>query len=111
MGHLVIFSIAMINVRSALDTWWKLASIFSGGMLGLFLLGFISKRVNNAAAVIGVISGFFVIGWMSLSPLLFSGTTLEKYASPFHGYLAIVFGTTVIFITGFLAGVVSRRSR
>jgi predicted neuraminidase len=31
----------IINVKSALDAWWKLASIFSGGMLGLFLLGLI----------------------------------------------------------------------
>ena len=107
----ILIAIAMINVRSALDTWWKLASIFSGGMLGLFLLGFISKRVNNAAAITGVISGLIVIAWMSLSPLLFKGTILEKYASSFHSYLAIVFGTTVIFITGFLAGVVSRRFR
>jgi SSS family solute:Na+ symporter len=34
----MLVAIAMINVKSALDTWWKLASIFSGGMLGLFLL-------------------------------------------------------------------------
>ena len=104
----VIIAITMINVRSALDTWWKLASIFSGGMLGLFLLGFISKRVNNAAAVAGVISGLIVIAWMSLSPILFNGTMLEKYASSFHSYLAIVFGTTVIFITGFLFGIILR---
>ncbi|NCU19960.1 hypothetical protein EOM89_04300, partial [Candidatus Falkowbacteria bacterium] len=27
-------AIAMMNVQSVLDAWWKLASIFSGGMLG-----------------------------------------------------------------------------
>jgi len=26
--------------KVALDAWWKLALIFSGGMLGLFLLGY-----------------------------------------------------------------------
>ncbi len=98
----IIIAIAMINVQSALDTWWKLASIFSGGMLGLFLLGFIAKKVNNTSAVIGVIAGVLVIGWMSLSPLFFTGPRLLKYASHFHGYLSIVFGTSAIFIVGFL---------
>ena len=34
----IAIAIAMINVKSALDAWWMLASVFSGGMLGLFLL-------------------------------------------------------------------------
>jgi SSS family solute:Na+ symporter len=100
----IIIAIAMINVRSALETWWKLASIFSGGMLGLFLLGYFSKKVNNLAAITGVILGVIVIGWMSLSSVFFKSTELQKYASPFHSYLSIVFGTTTIFIIGFLLG-------
>lgn len=98
-------AIAMINVQSALETWWKLASIFSGGMLGLFLLGYLSKRVTNVAAIIGVGVGVLVIGWMSLSPIFFPSMGLEKYASPFHSYLSIVFGTVAIFIVGFLIGI------
>jgi len=105
----IFIAIAMINVQSALDTWWKLASIFSGGMLGLFLLAYFSKKVNNLAAIIGVIGGVIVIGWMSLSPLLFKGADLLKFASPFHSYLSIVFGTMAIFIIGFLSGVVINR--
>lgn len=105
----IFIAIAMINVQSALDTWWKLASIFSGGMLGLFLLAYFSKKVNNLAAIIGVIAGVIVIGWMSLSPILFKSGDLLKYASPFHSYLSIVFGTMAIFIIGFLLGVIINR--
>jgi len=100
----ILIAIAMINVQSALETWWKLASIFSGGMLGLFLLGYLSKKVNNASALTGVIAGVLVIGWMSLSPMFFKSTELQRFASPFHSYLSIVFGTTAIFIIGFLLG-------
>jgi SSS family solute:Na+ symporter len=100
----ILIAIAMINVQSALETWWKLASIFSGGMLGLFLLGYFSKKANNIPALTGVAAGVLVIGWMSLSPIFFTGTSLQKYASPFHSYLSIVFGTTAIFIVGFLIG-------
>jgi SSS family solute:Na+ symporter len=97
-------AIAMINVQSALDAWWKLASIFSGGMLGLFLLGFLVKKVNKPAAITGVVAGVLIIGWMSLSPIFFPGTALEPYGSPFHSYLSIVFGTVAIFIVGFFLG-------
>ncbi|MGB4293043.1 MAG: sodium:solute symporter [Bacteroidales bacterium] len=106
----IFVGIAMINVQSALDAWWKLASVFSGGMLGLFLLGFFTKKVNNAAAVAGVITGIIVIAWISLSPVLFKGS-LQKFACPLHGYLSIVLGTTAIFITGFIIGIIIDRTR
>jgi len=107
----ICIAIAMINVQSALDAWWKLASIFSGGMLGLFLLGYFSKKANNFAAVTGVVAGLLVIGWMSLSPIFFNSPDLEKYASPYHSYLSIVFGTMAIFIIGFLIGQLMYRFR
>ncbi len=100
----ILIAIAMINVQSALDAWWKLASIFSGGMLGLFLLGFFTKKVNNFAAITGIITGIIIIGWISLSPLIFTDS-LRKLACPLHGYMAIVSGTTAILITGFLVGI------
>jgi SSS family solute:Na+ symporter len=99
----IIIAIAMINVQSVLDAWWKLASVFSGGMLGLFLLGYFAKKVSSGQALTGVITGVLIISWMSLSPIFFTAPSLQKFASPFHGYLSIVFGTTAIFLTGFLA--------
>ena len=52
--------VALLLVRltdNALDAWWTLSGIFGGGMLGLFLLGLISKKAGNPAAVAGVILG------------------------------------------------------
>lgn len=102
----IFIAVAMINVKSALDAWWKLASIFSGGMLGLFLLGYLAPKVKNTSAIVGVISGVLVIGWMSLSPMFFTEGGMAKFASPFHSYLSIVFGTMAIFIVGFFMGIV-----
>lgn len=96
-------AVAMINVQSALDAWWKLASIFSGGMLGLFLLGYLSSRANSKGALVGVVAGVLVIGWMSLSPLFFPNWGLSRWVSPFHSYLSIVFGTVAVFVIGLLA--------
>lgn len=98
----VVIALLLVGVESVLDAWWSLASIFSGGMLGLFLLGFIARKAKNSDAVAGVIIGVLVISWMSLSPLCFNGDKLLAFRSPFHSNLTIVFGTLVIFLTGFI---------
>jgi solute:Na+ symporter, SSS family len=94
-------ALAMINVRSALDTWWTLAGVFGGGMLGLFLLGFLSRRAGRPAALLAVAVGVLVILWLSLSPK-WTGA-LADFRSPFHGFLTIVFGTAALLLTGLLA--------
>ena len=97
----IIISFYIIRVESALDIWWNLAGIFSGGMLGIFLLGYFAGKVKNVAAVTGVALGLLAIIWMSLSPVYFTGG-LEKFSNPLHGYMTIVVGTMVIFFTGLL---------
>ena len=87
-GILVAF--AFMSVQSALDAWWALASIFSGGMLGLFLLGYISRKARNFDAVLGVVCGVILVCWIVISPFV-------------HDNLAIVFGTLLIFLVGFLS--------
>jgi len=95
-------ALLLVGVESVLDAWWALASIFSGGMLGLFLLGFIVKKAMKTEAVTGVIIGVIIIIWMSLSPVYFTGEKMMAFRSPFHSNLTIVFGTTAIFLTGFI---------
>lgn len=92
-------ALALVGVDSILDAWWKLSSIFSGGMLGLFLLGYVTQRmagrtVHSVAAAIGVVSGFLVIAWIS------AASWLGLPESGLHEYLAIVLGTTSIFFVG-----------
>ena len=90
----------MINAKSALDAWWELAGIFSGGMLGLFLLGMLSKRAGPRAAAVGVAAGVAVILWMTVSPKWKAWP--DALRSPFHTYLVSVFGTTTILVVGLL---------
>ncbi len=97
----IIISFYIIRVDSALDVWWNLAGIFSGGMLGIFLLGYFVKKSDNLSVITGVILGLLVIAWMSLSPVYFTGA-LEKYMNPLHSYFTIVIGTMVIFFTGLI---------
>jgi len=112
MGGLsIVVGLAFNGVVSALDAWWALSSIFSGGILGLFLLGFVVRKATSKAAAIGVLCGVLVIGWMSLSPVLLSGTSIEGYQNTLHTNLTIVMGTLTIFIIGFLlTGLFSKRT-
>lgn len=95
----ILIGITMINVKSALDAWWKLASIFSGGMLGLFLLGAFTQLTHTVSGIIAVSLGVVVIFVLSLS-------TLYEMDTGLHSYLTIVFGTSTIFMTGFLLSLI-----
>jgi SSS family solute:Na+ symporter len=93
-------AIAMMGVSSLLDAWWTLSGIFAGGMLGLFLLGVISRHADRAAAITAVTLGVAVIFWMTFSPRLPDDS---PFRSPLHGNMTIVVGTLVILLSGLLA--------
>lgn len=98
----IVMGLLMMHIDGVLDAWWKLASIFSGGMLGLFLLSLVCNKVKQSHSVAAVIVGLLVIAWMSLSPLANEGSPFYEFRSPLHTYLTIVFGTTAIFLVGFI---------
>jgi SSS family solute:Na+ symporter len=100
-------ALAMMRIKSALDAWWQLAGIFSGGMLGLFLLGLISRRASNPAAATGVVVGVLVIAWMTFSPRL--PEEFARWRSPLHSFLITVVGTLSILLVGLVLSRGSRR--
>jgi solute:Na+ symporter, SSS family len=108
-GSSIFVALALNGVTSALDAWWALSSVFSGGVLGLFLLGVISKKAKSVHAAIGVVMGVLVILWLSLSPVFFTADGWLAFKSPFHANLTIILSTTAIFLVGF--GLVSLSKR
>lgn len=96
-------ALLMIGAKNVLDVWWKLAGIFSGGMLGLFLLGIISRRAGNGAALIGVVCGIVVILWMTLSAMPIWPEAWAAIRSPLHEFMIIVCGTITILLVGVFA--------
>ena len=82
-------ALLMDRRKNALDTWWELAGLFGGGMLGLFLLGLLSKRARSADALFAVICGVAVIVGLTFSP--------KRLV---HPLLPIVLGTVVILLAG-----------
>jgi len=113
---------ALLLVRlteSALDIWWTLSGIFGGGMCGLFLLGMISRKAKNPAAVTGVLVGILAILWLTIPNAVDFllkqpdgggahrlGLSLQEsmagWLSPFHAFMIPVFGTLTILLVGLL---------
>jgi len=84
----IAIAFAVIGVESALSTWWMLQSVLSGGMLGLFLLGCVSRRVTPLQAAVATVLGVATVAWVVF------------FQKSFHANLSIVFGTTVLFASG-----------
>ncbi|MCR9066174.1 MAG: sodium:solute symporter [Cytophagales bacterium] len=100
MGLLsILVGLAFNGVASALDAWWALASIFSGGILGLFLLGLLIKNIKKTASKVAVIVGVIFIVWTSVSSFLPEDNALRF---GLHPNFVIIIGTLIIFGIGWL---------
>lgn len=101
----IVFGIAMMGAKSLLDVWWKLSGIFAGGMLGIFLLGYLVKKANKKAAIPAVISGVFAIAFLSMNSFLpdYLHTTLEPK-------LTVALGTLTILGVGWIVTLFSKNA-
>jgi len=89
---LVLFGLAILSQHGGrvVEVGLSIASVAYGAMLGIFLLGLLTKRANERGAMIGMACGFAVELWIWL------GTKV-----PWTWY--VVIGTTVTFTIGYIA--------
>ena len=90
-------ALSMISIQHALDAWWRISGIFSGGMLGLFLLGAFSRRTRAAQAGAGMLVGLLAIVWAT-----FSRGIDAPWANGLDTLMTTVVGTGAIFFVGLL---------
>ena len=90
---------AVMNATSILTVWWSMQSLLSGGLLGLFLLGFFAQRTTSVQAAIATALGTLALVWVTFGPKLFPSCPFALHAN-----LALVVGTVVIFFVGYMAG-------
>ena len=87
-------ALAVMNVTSVLTTWWAVQSVFSGGMLGLFLLGAFGRHTGKAHAMVATILGILVVLWIVFGQKLTFGHQVV------HMNLAMVLGTLALVFAG-----------
>ncbi len=93
-------ALAVMNVTSVLTTWWAVQSVFSGGMLGLFLLGAFGRRTGRVHAMVATILGILAVLWIVFGQKLSFGYQVV------HMNLAMVIGTlALVFVGAVLPGI------
>jgi SSS family solute:Na+ symporter len=98
----------MVRAQSALDAWWQLAGLFSAGMLGLFWLGFLSRRATSPDAAVAVVVGMVVIVWATLSPTKYWPQQWQAVRNSMHSLSTVVVVVLVILTVGVAAGSLRR---
>lgn len=102
-------ALTLIGVKGLLDAWWLLQGVFAGGLLGLFLLGILSKRTTGTAAGVAVAVGVVAILWLTASPEL--EVLPPQLRNPLHANMTIVVGVLLIFAVGFFISHLTPGSR
>lgn len=96
---LVLFFLALLARHGGrvIEVGLSIASVAYGALLGVFLLGVLTRRANERGAIVGMVTGF------SLNVYLWLGTSIS-----FTWY--VVLGSTVTFIVGYAASLTARPS-
>ncbi|HZR32246.1 MAG TPA: sodium:solute symporter [Terriglobales bacterium] len=96
----VLFLLALLSRRGGrvLEVGLSIASVAYGAMLGIFLLGLLTRRANERGAMLGMVCGFAVEVWV-----------WQFTHVPWTWY--VVIGTAVTFAIGYIASIVSPAPR
>ncbi len=91
----VLFLLALLSRRGGrvLEVGLSIASVAYGAMLGIFLLGLLTRRANERGAMLGMVCGFAVEVWV-----------WQFTHVPWTWY--VVIGTAVTFAIGYIASIV-----
>jgi solute:Na+ symporter, SSS family len=81
--------------------YYTALSIFAGGILGLFMLAFLSKRDNFRGAVAGVIVCLITTAWATLTKI--GILDLGGFNYNLHPYLIGPIGHLSVLVVGYVA--------
>ncbi len=86
------------TTRTVRDMMVILSSIFGAGLLGIYILGFFTKKGNSKSVGIGIVFTILFTAWVVLA----SKGILPVWMSwPFDLYYTIIFGNFIMFFCGY----------
>ncbi len=92
-------ALCFLLVDNALDAWWALSSICSGGVLGMFLLAYLCPKAKKQHVIPGVIIGVAALILIAMQTKLTEWMDIPQFV---HINLSIVISTLIIFFIGFI---------
>ncbi|RUL88614.1 sodium:solute symporter [Tautonia sociabilis] len=114
MGIAVVAA-ARFQDSTVVENALAIASFVTGIILGVFLLGVLTRRVGQGAALIGLIAGLAAVSYAKFGPVLTEWfPSMPRGVYPFEGalawpYFALV-GSGTTFLVGLLASLIVPRT-
>ena len=90
-----------VESKTLQDTARILTALTAGGLLGLYLLGFLTCTANGRAVGVGVAFTLLFTAWVALTGL---GWIPESIRCPIDSYYAGLLGHAILFMIGFALG-------
>ncbi len=111
---LVLFGVAVYSVFAGgkghvVEVGLSIASVAYGALLGVFLLGTLTRYATQAGAIVGMIFGFALnlLLWLHVSPITLGPITVPHIAFTWY----VLIGSVVTFAVGSLASLMLPGSR
>jgi len=90
-----------IEIKTLQDTSTMLTAVLGGGLFGLFMLGMLTTQGNGRAAACGIVGTLLFISWTLLAK---NELLPESLSVPFDLYYTSVVGNMVMFVIGYMIG-------
>jgi SSS family solute:Na+ symporter len=87
---------------SALSMWFSVSAIVSGGLAGLFLLAFLSRRANRKGVYAGIVACWLFTIWAVLTMGEKRWIDMGPFNFPWHDYMVGATGHVILFTVGYL---------
>ena len=87
----------------ALSLYFRVSSILTGGIAGLFILAFLSRRANNGGIWVGIIACLIFTGWATVTESKNQLIDLGHYNFLLPGIMIGVIGHFIVLIVGYVA--------
>lgn len=108
---LILFAIALYSIRAGgkghvVETGLSIASVAYGALLGVFLLGTLTRYATQTGAICGMIAGFAfnLVLWLHPGPLRLGWIVLPHIAFTWY----VILGSVLTFAVGSVASMILR---
>lgn len=103
---IVVATVLAQTNGSALSLWYTVSAIVSGGLVGLFLLAFLTQRASRKSAYAGIAASLIFTAWATLTSDGGKLWNLAPYNFPYNTLMIGVGGHLLVFGGGYLASFV-----
>lgn len=106
-GILAIFiAMALTRNESMVETAFSFSAVMAGGLMGLFFLGFFTRRCSRKGATIGLVCGVCFITWATYTNNMDPATAAWLPKFKIHLYWLGLLGNVVVFVVGYAASLI-----